>query len=86
MMMMSGERRSAYHVFPCERCRDVVSIEIALGEPSGAPPCEFCGAPVDVSSQREIRLSTMRGLALGPHGCPRCGAAALAFTEAGKFL
>lgn len=84
--MMSGERRSAFHLYPCSACRDVVSLEIALGEPPGSPPCGLCGAPLDLSREREIRVVRMNGLALAGHPCPRCGGASLGFTESGRFL
>ena len=86
MAQMSGERRSAFHVFRCGACRGLAEVEVFLGEPSGEPGCDRCRAPLSLLRELEVRVVTMRGLALSGHGCPSCGEPGLTFTETGSFL
>ncbi len=83
MEQMSGERRSFRHLFRCRSCREVASVERALGEDE-AVLCEKDGA--SFAAQDEYRIVKMKGLALEGHACPRCGESALAFSEEGQFL
>ncbi len=85
MEQMSGERRSGLHLHRCDTCRDLATVEIALGEPTAAPPCDRCRAPL-VLAATEYRVVRMKGLALDGHSCPRCGEPALVFAERGRFL
>ena len=83
---MSGERRSALHLFACAACRDVAQVELFLGEPRGAPPCDRCGAALALEPARELRVVRLAGEKLDGHACPRCGGATLGFEPAGSFL
>jgi hypothetical protein len=85
MEQMSGERRSFLHLLRCGACRDIVAVELALGEPAGSPPCPLCGAALEPRSDA-YRVVNMKGLALDGHTCPRCGERGLSFHEEGRFL
>ena len=85
MEQMSGERRAFLHLIRCAGCRDIATVELALGEPAGAPPCPTCGAALETKSAA-YKVVLMKGLALEGHTCPRCGEEGLVFREEGKFL
>ena len=86
MGQMSGERRSALHLYRCEACHDLAQIELGLGEVPGTPPCDRCAAPLPIVRERAYRIVGMNETKLEGHLCPRCGEAALAFRETGRFL
>jgi predicted RNA-binding Zn-ribbon protein involved in translation (DUF1610 family) len=85
MEQMSGERRAFLHLLRCAACRDIATIELALGEPSGTLPCPSCGTALETRSAA-YRIVRMKGLALEGHTCPACGEGQLTFREEGKFL
>src|SRR4051812_48023216 len=85
LAMMSGERRSSFHLFPCAACRDLAAVELFLGEPREGS-CPSCGVALDLTPPRELRVVPMSGLKLEGHPCPRCAGARLGFVERGRFL
>jgi hypothetical protein len=81
MAMMSGERRSSFRVFPCLACKDLVSVEVFLGEPLPPHDCALCGARLALAPETELRIVPMSGLALAGHRCPRCQVDRLDFVK-----
>jgi ribosomal protein S27AE len=84
MEQMSGERRSALHLYACVSCRDVAQIEVFLGEELGETRCDRCREPIALT--RAFVVTRLKGNKLEGHDCPRCGESALAFVEGGRFL
>lgn len=85
MAEMSGERRSARHLYRCLTCREIAEIELALGEPPGAPVCR-CGSPLSLARELAYQIVWLSGNRLEGHPCPRCEARVLSFEEEGRFL
>jgi hypothetical protein len=83
---MSGERRSALHLFACGPCKDVAQVELFLGEPRVPVPCDRCGEALSLAPASELRVTTLSGERLAGHACPRCGERALSFEKTGSFL